>query len=437
MVADGRELWMLADKYEVDGVKQWLVKHAINMESVCAAAQFACACVDGLCDGMLESCKEHASRSLPRIKECDLAGVGLAAATELLSAHVQNGYLGRPCDVVEGFKFVQRWSAAQRSMPGSIFSDQDVMRQARSLSELLDLEKLPHTFLLQHVKPSGLVADDRVWSLFESVLNADKDAHSTAPIKSIKNHANVLASGIKLVSNLAVGGCGDKERVAIIERGTCQVYVFQLETMKHIMTVGEKGQGQGQFMRPLGAAFDGRGQLIVSDGELNRIQVFDTDGKYVRSFGQHGAAEGDFDHPTYIAMSSEGHIIVCDSFNLRVKVVSEYGEVIRFLGLPEEQIQPYRVAVSADCSILILNSLCNCVKMFNNDGTCTRSIPFKYGCNSAFTIAAGKDRLFAKCYRNSTPIYIIDLTGKSADVSAQDFDQSLICLSSTGCLITY
>ena len=53
---DGRELWMLAEKYEVDGIKPWLVQHAITVESVCAAAHFACMCAEGVCEGLLEAC---------------------------------------------------------------------------------------------------------------------------------------------------------------------------------------------------------------------------------------------------------------------------------------------------------------------------------------------------------------------------------------------
>jgi hypothetical protein len=111
--ADGRELWILAEKYEVDKIKLSLVKHALTVENVCAAAHFACECEEAVCDGLLLACQDHASCSLPRVKECDLTGVGLAAAPELLRAYVQKMYLGRAGNVAEGFKFVQRWAAAQ------------------------------------------------------------------------------------------------------------------------------------------------------------------------------------------------------------------------------------------------------------------------------------------------------------------------------------
>jgi hypothetical protein len=64
--------------------------------------------------------------------------------------------------VAEGFKFVEKWAAAQRLIPGrNIFNhdesdhDQEIVRQARSLSELVHLERLSHSFLLQQVKPLG------------------------------------------------------------------------------------------------------------------------------------------------------------------------------------------------------------------------------------------------------------------------------------------
>jgi hypothetical protein len=45
---DGRELWVLAERYEVYGIKPWLVQHAITVENVCAAAHFACMCAEGV-----------------------------------------------------------------------------------------------------------------------------------------------------------------------------------------------------------------------------------------------------------------------------------------------------------------------------------------------------------------------------------------------------
>jgi hypothetical protein len=113
------------------------------------------------------------------------------------------------------------------------------------LSELLDLERLPQSFLLQHVKPSGFVGDERLWGLFESLLNAEKGSKSALTIKSIRDYNSFQACKIRMLGLLAAGGCGGRQRVAVVENTACAVYVFQLETMQHILSVGRKGTGEG------------------------------------------------------------------------------------------------------------------------------------------------------------------------------------------------
>jgi hypothetical protein len=39
--ADGRELWLLAERYQIKGIKEWLMKKGIDEEGLFAAAQYA------------------------------------------------------------------------------------------------------------------------------------------------------------------------------------------------------------------------------------------------------------------------------------------------------------------------------------------------------------------------------------------------------------
>jgi hypothetical protein len=39
--ADGRELWLLAERYRVQGVKEWLMFKGIDEEGLLAATQYA------------------------------------------------------------------------------------------------------------------------------------------------------------------------------------------------------------------------------------------------------------------------------------------------------------------------------------------------------------------------------------------------------------
>ena len=143
MDADGRELWMLAHKYEVEGVKEWLLKRGISVESVCAAANFACESVEGVCDGLLEACREHGSWSVPKLGERALCGVRAEAAGELLRAHAENVHLGRACDVGERLRYAERWVRANEAVGvGGKAESKAGKRQGARLVGMLELNRL-------------------------------------------------------------------------------------------------------------------------------------------------------------------------------------------------------------------------------------------------------------------------------------------------------
>ncbi len=58
--------------------------------------------------------------------------------------------------------------------------------------------------------------------------------------------------------------------------------------------IGSRGAGDGQFNRPCGGvAFDGEGNLVVSDCYNHRIQAFRyIDGVHLRTIGSEGKGNG-------------------------------------------------------------------------------------------------------------------------------------------------
>ena len=57
----------------------------------------------------------------------------------------------------------------------------------------------------------------------------------------------------------------------------------------HLLSWGEPGTDPGQFSLPHNVAMFGEGQVIVSDRENHRVQVFTTDGKWVKGWHVHKA----------------------------------------------------------------------------------------------------------------------------------------------------
>ena len=66
-----------------------------------------------------------------------------------------------------------------------------------------------------------------------------------------------------------------------------------------VRVIGSKGADNGQFDWPCGGvAFDGEGNLVVSDGQNHRIQVFRCiNGAHLRTIGSEGEGNGQFNYP--------------------------------------------------------------------------------------------------------------------------------------------
>jgi DNA-binding beta-propeller fold protein YncE len=83
--------------------------------------------------------------------------------------------------------------------------------------------------------------------------------------------------------------------------------------------------GADDLQTPLATAVDGNGRICVVD-KLDRVRVFAHDGGVVRhltDFGSHGAAPGLLDYAGGIAYGGDGRLVVADSDNHRIQVFEE------------------------------------------------------------------------------------------------------------------
>jgi hypothetical protein len=73
--------------------------------------------------------------------------------------------------------------------------------------------------------------------------------------------------------------------------GNARITKFD-KTGKFLKTWGKKGMGPGEFDVPHTLAFDSRGRLFVGDRQNNRIQIFDSDGRFIAQWFQFGRPSG-------------------------------------------------------------------------------------------------------------------------------------------------
>ncbi len=86
----------------------------------------------------------------------------------------------------------------------------------------------------------------------------------------------------------------------------------------------------GLFRQPADITWDAQGNIYVADGHINsRIAKFDKDGKWVKSFGKPGTQNGEFKTPHSIVADESGNVFVGDAGNRRIQVFDTDGKYLR------------------------------------------------------------------------------------------------------------
>ena len=86
----------------------------------------------------------------------------------------------------------------------------------------------------------------------------------------------------------------------------------------------------GQFRQVTDVAWDPVGNAYISDGYINsRVAKVDKNGKWLMSFGEPGNQPGQFNTPHSIAADAKGNIYVADRGNRRIQVFNTDGKFLR------------------------------------------------------------------------------------------------------------
>ncbi len=86
----------------------------------------------------------------------------------------------------------------------------------------------------------------------------------------------------------------------------------------------------GLFRQPTDVAWDSRGNIYITDGYINsRVAKYDSHGDWVKSWGTKGTAPGQFNLPHSIAIDRNDNIYVGDRSNHRIQVFDTDGKFLR------------------------------------------------------------------------------------------------------------
>jgi hypothetical protein len=185
--------------------------------------------------------------------------------------------------------------------------------------------------------------------------------------------------------------------IYIADSGNNRIVVFDLEG-NFLRTIGQEGQGPGEFSQPTGLYVDSESQLAVADYRNNRIQIFDAQGKFLRNINtkENRVADLLVIDGLYYTVSSFG----TSGFNINmgsdaqtqplVVVLDDSGEVVSEITITDfPEKQPFvralkhrvNLSLSPDRRLFLPSTAMNLIQVFDLEGKrlakFDRDLPFK------------------------------------------------------------
>ncbi|MCJ7580412.1 MAG: NHL repeat-containing protein, partial [Candidatus Aminicenantes bacterium] len=127
--------------------------------------------------------------------------------------------------------------------------------------------------------------------------------------------------GVQIIHNDAEGKWGKNPQV-------------ELEFVK---SIGEMDSDKDEliFFMPADVTFDSQGNIYILDSGNHRIQKFSPDGEYLATIGQQGQGPGEFQYPQSLAVDPDGNLYISDMGNRKIHVLKPGGGELHTLQLTD------------------------------------------------------------------------------------------------------
>jgi len=146
-----------------------------------------------------------------------------------------------------------------------------------------------------------------------------------------------------------------QDRIYIADLQKHNVHVLDKTTRNLLFDVprvrDETNHARALFT-PTNLGLDTKGNLYVSDTGAFRVQVYDADGNFVRSVGEMGDGLGEFARVKGIAVDRENRLYAADAMSQVIQIFDDEGKLLTWFGEPgsDNKIQnlPAKVALDYD-----------------------------------------------------------------------------------------
>ena len=141
--------------------------------------------------------------------------------------------------------------------------------------------------------------------------------------------------------------------------------------------------GKGVFSSALlGATFDQKGNVWVTDYDNNKVVKLSQDGRVLQTIHHAGSERDCFSTPRGVCVSTDGLIYICDSGNCRVTVYDEEGKFLFVFGSkgsgPGCFVVPLFIAFGSDGLVYVSDEGTRTVSVLSEEGTFKRLFQPKY-----------------------------------------------------------
>jgi DNA-binding beta-propeller fold protein YncE len=140
---------------------------------------------------------------------------------------------------------------------------------------------------------------------------------------------------------------------------------------EYIKEFGSHGEGDGEFIWPTAIALDKDENVYVADEWLNRISIFDKDGKFLSKWGKAGSGNGELNRPAGLAIS-DGTMFVTDSCNHRIQKFAldgtYQGQFGSFGSAPGQLNMPWGLGLDTDGNVYVADWRNDRIQKFSPDG---------------------------------------------------------------------
>ena len=180
------------------------------------------------------------------------------------------------------------------------------------------------------------------------------------------------------------------------------------------LTGGSYGEGQGQFGLPYSIAVSERtGNIAIADGGNERVQLFDSEWKYLRTIGDKGTGDEIIDHPSSVAFTASGDVIVVHGslgpLN-KISIFTERGSFVRHI--IKHVKNPGCVSLGTDGDLIVCDRGDKRVKVLSPDGKyLIQTVSAPHCIEMPVFAICHRDMLFVS-YQNESCVWVFSKDGQ-------------------------